>query len=273
MTIQWFPGHMQKARRQMEESIKLVDIIIELRDARVPKASANPILVELASNKPRLIILNKADLADESQNLLWTNSFANCLLLNSASDNLSKLVVPKVKEILKDKIEKAKARGIRKKMLRAMVVGIPNVGKSTFINNIVKKKVAKVENRPGVTKALQWIRINEDIELLDTPGVLWPRFDDQNDAKLLALVGSIKDDVVDKQDLVLFALDYLIKEYPGLINDRYGVNEDSDNLLDDIALNKKWLIDGGGIDYNKTISSLLKDFRSEALGRITWQKL
>ena len=272
MTIQWFPGHMQKARRQMEESIKLVDIIIELRDARVPKASANPILQELAPNKPRLIILNKADLADEQQNQLWANSFENCLVLNSTSDNLSKVVVNKVKDILKDKLEKAKARGIRKKVLRAMVVGIPNVGKSTFINNIVKKKVTKVENRPGVTKTLQWVRINEDVELLDTPGVLWPRFDDQNDAKLLALVGSIKDDVLDKGELAQFGLNYLKDNYPGFIKERYGVNEDSDSLLEDIARNKKWFSEGESINYQKTIDSLLKDFRSDTLGKITWQK-
>lgn len=272
MIIQWFPGHMQKARRQMEENIKLVDIIIELRDARIPNASANPILQELANNKPRLIILNKADLADDSQNEIWAKSFDNCLILNSTSDNLSKIVVNKTKDILKDKLDKAKARGIRKKVLRAMVVGIPNVGKSTFINNIVKKKVTKVENRPGVTKTLQWVRINEDVELLDTPGVLWPKFDDQNDAKLLALVGSIKDDVVDKHDLVLYGLNYLRDYYPGLLKDRYGIEENSDNLLDTIAINKKWLSEGNAINYQKTIDSLLKDFRSDSLGKITWQR-
>ena len=273
MTIQWFPGHMQKARRQMEEQLKLVDIIIELRDARIPNASANPILQELAPNKPRLIILNKADLADPKQNELWANTFEHCLILNSINDNLTKIVVNEVKEILKDKLEKAKARGIRKKVLRAMVVGIPNVGKSTFINNIVKKKVAKVENRPGVTRALQWIRINEDVELLDTPGVLWPKFDNQDDARLLALVGSINDDVInDKHELVEYGLNYLINNYPNVVYKRYDIDESSSDLIDAIARKKLWLTKDNEIDMPKAIDSILKDIRSNKIGAITWQK-
>ena len=272
MTIQWFPGHMQKARRQMEEQLKLVDIIIELRDARIPNASANPILQELAPNKPRLIILNKADLSDAKQNELWSKNFEHCLIINSTSDNLSKIVVNEVKLILKDKLEKAKARGIRKKVLRAMVVGIPNVGKSTFINNIVKKKVAKVENRPGVTRALQWIRINEDVELLDTPGVLWPKFDNQDDARLLALVGSINDDVIsDKHELVNYGLNYLKNNYPNLIKQRYDVDEGSNTLIEDIARKKLWLSKDNEIDELKAIDTILKDIRSNKIGRITWQ--
>ena len=273
MSIQWFPGHMQKATRQMKEQLNLVDIIIELRDARIPMASCNPVLNELAPNKPRLIILNKADLADETLTKKWAESFENYLILNSQAGNITKTVVNKVKEMLSDKLEKAKARGIRKKVLRAMVVGIPNVGKSTFINNIVKKKVAKVENRPGVTKALQWIRINDDVELLDTPGVLWPKFDDQNTAKLLALIGSINDNVLDKQDLVLFGLDYLKNNYPGLISNKYGVDESRDDLLTQIGKAKLWLIKDNEVNYEKTVDSLLKDFRSNALGRITWENV
>lgn len=272
MSIQWFPGHMQKARRQMEEQLKLVDIIIELRDARIPKASANPILQELAPSKPRLIILNKADLADDKLNTQWLNIFEHCLLIDSTSDNLSKIVVNEVKEILKDKLEKAKARGIRKKVLRAMVVGIPNVGKSTFINNIVKKKAAKVENRPGVTRSLQWIKINEDVELLDTPGVLWPKFDNQDDARLVALVGSINDDVItDLNELVSFGLKYIVSSYPGLLSKRYNIDESKDNLFNQIATSKLWLSKDNEIDEAKTISSILKDIRSGAIGRITWQ--
>jgi len=273
MNIQWYPGHMAKATRQMKEQLQLVDIIIELRDARIPKASSNPILKDLANNKPRLIILNKADLADKDECLKWKQQFEHCLILDSTSDNLTKIVVNEVKEILKAKLEKAKARGIRNKSLRAMVVGIPNVGKSTFINNIVKKKATKVENRPGVTKALQWIRINDDVELLDTPGVLWPKFDDELDGELLALMGSINDDViVDKRELVNFGLNYLVKEYPGLISERYEVKEDSNTLLEDIARKKLWLSDNGTINESKTIDSLLKDIRSNKIGRVTWQK-
>ncbi|MCR4854794.1 MAG: ribosome biogenesis GTPase YlqF [Erysipelotrichaceae bacterium] len=269
--INWYPGHMAKARRQMEEQLKLVDIVIELRDARIPEASANPMLQELSKNKPVLIILNKADLADEKKSLAWKDRFEHCLIVDSTSDNLSKTVVNEVKLILKDKLERAKARGIRKKVLRAMIVGIPNVGKSTFINNIVKKKVAKAENRPGVTKALQWIRINEDVELLDTPGVLWPKIDDQENARLLALIGSINDDILDKEDLVRFGLDYLRQIYPGLIAKRYGIDENSQDLLEKIAFEKLWLISDDEINLPKAVDAILKDIRGNKIGRITWQ--
>ncbi|MCR5095702.1 MAG: ribosome biogenesis GTPase YlqF [Erysipelotrichaceae bacterium] len=271
VNINWYPGHMAKARRLMEEQLKLVDIIIELRDARIPAASANPILKELSRNKPVLIILNKADLSDEAANKRWANQFEHCLIVDSLNENLSKRVVEKVKEILKDKLERAKAKGIRKKVLRAMVVGIPNVGKSTFINNIVRKKVAKAENRPGVTKSLQWIRINEDVELLDTPGVLWPKLENQDDARLLALIGSINDDVLDKEDLVYFALNYLRISYPGVINKRYEVAEDQNDLLEAIARKKLWLLNNNEINREKAVDQLLKDIRSSKIGRISWQ--
>lgn len=271
MSIQWFPGHMAKATRQMEEQLKMVDIIIELRDARIPEASGNPLLKKLSVNKPVLIILNKADLADEQKSKQWQKTFDNCLILNSKADKIDQIVVNEIKRILKDKIEKAKKRGIAKKTLRAMVVGIPNVGKSTFINSIVKRKIAKVENRPGVTKSLQWIRINDDVELLDTPGVLWPKFDNQDDAKLLALLGSINDDVLDKEEIVNFALNYIKNKYPDLLEQRYGSLDDSNNLVEKIALNKSWLISAGQANTAKCVDSLLKDIRSNKLGRITWQ--
>lgn len=271
-TINWFPGHMQKARRQMEEQLKLVDIVIELRDARIPEASANPMLKELSKNKPCLIILNKADLSNDEQNKLWKQHYEHCLVLNSATENITKTVVNEVKLILKAKLDKAKERGIRKKVLRAMVVGIPNVGKSTFINNIVKKKVAKTENRPGVTKNLQWIRINEDVELLDTPGVLWPKFENQDDARLLALMGSINDSVLDKEELVNYGLNYLKENYPGAINKRYEVDENEENLLEAIAIKKMWLSQDNQINRSKAVDAILKDFRSDKIGKITWQK-
>ena len=271
VAINWYPGHMAKARRQMEEQLKLVDIVIELRDARIPEASANPILGELSRNKRVLIVLNKADLSDPNKNAEWKRHFENCLVTDSSSDNLTKSVVNEVKRILQDKLDRAKARGIRKKTLRAMVVGIPNVGKSTFINNIVKKKVAKAENRPGVTKSLQWIRINEDVELLDTPGVLWPKIENQNDARLLALIGSINDDILDKQELVLFGLNLLKEKYPGIIAERYGVDENSDDLINEIGKTKLWLTGDGNVDTTKTVDAILKDIRSNKIGRITWQ--
>lgn len=273
-TINWFPGHMAKANRQMEEQLKLVDIVIELRDARCPLASFNPAFDKMFNNKPRLVVLNKADLSDDVENKKWLKYFdeKNTILVNSTHDNLKNIVVSRVKEILKDKIEKAKAKGIRKKVLRAMVVGIPNVGKSTFINNIVKKNVAKVENRPGVTKTVSWININEDLSLLDTPGVLWPKFEDQTKAKILALIGSINDDILDKEDLAKFGIDYIQKEYSSFLHLRYGIDESQDNLFESIGLNKKCLGKNGEIDIIKTSELILNDIRSNKLGRISYEK-
>lgn len=272
--INWFPGHMAKARRQMEEQLKLVDIVIEIRDARMPLASGNPLLNELAKNKEKLVILNKSDRADLKENELWLNYFDKALLCDSVNEKITNKVVNEVKLILKAKLDKAKARGIRKKTLRAMVVGIPNVGKSTFINNIVRKKVAKAENRPGVTKNLQWIRINEDVELLDTPGVLWPKIEDQNQAKILALLGSMNDEILDSEDLTYFGLNYIKDNYLGLLNKRYGVNEDEDedDLIEAIGRNKMWLTSNDKVDRTKTYKLILKDIRENNIGRITFEK-
>ena len=270
--INWFPGHMAKARRQMEEQLKLVDIVIEIRDARMPLASGNPLLNELAKNKEKLVILNKSDRADLKENELWLNYFDKALLCDSVNGKITNKVVNEVKLILKAKLDKAKARGIRKKTLRAMVVGIPNVGKSTFINNIVKKKVAKAENRPGVTKNLQWIRINEDVELLDTPGVLWPKIEDQNQARILALLGSMNDEILDSEDLAYFGLDYIKNNYPGLLNMRYGINEDEDDLIEAIGRNKMWLTSNDKVDRTKSYKLILKDIRENNIGRITFEK-
>ena len=271
ININWYPGHMAKAKRQMEEQLKLVDIVIELRDARMPLASGNPLLEEMAKNKERLVILNKADMADEIENKKWTNYFKHVLICDSLNEKITKKIVDEVKLILKDKLDKAKARGIRKKVLRAMVVGIPNVGKSTFINNIVKKRVAKSENRPGVTKNLQWIRINEDVELLDTPGVLWPKIVDQDKAKILALLGSMNDEILDEEAIVLFGLDYIRNKYPSFLSTRYSVDESSTSLLLDIGKNKGCLT-SGQIDKKKTCDMLLKEIRSAKIGRITFEK-
>lgn len=270
--INWYPGHMAKARRQMEEELKLVDIVIELRDARMPLASANPLLEDLAKNKKRLIILNKADKADENENEKWLRYFDRALLTDSLNERITNKIVNEVKDILKEKLEKAKAKGIRKKILRAMVVGIPNVGKSTFINNVVKKKITKTENRPGVTRNLQWIRINEDVELLDTPGVLWPKLEDQKQAMILALLGSINDEVVDQEELVNFGLDYIKNNYPSLLNNRYGVDETKKDLINEIGLLKGCLSSDNVVDRTKSIKMILKDIRNDNIGRITFEK-
>ena len=256
----------------MEEELKLVDIVIEIRDARMPLASANPLLEELAKNKEKLVILNKADKADSKENSKWLACFDNVLLCDSLNENISIKVVNKVKEILKAKLEKAKARGIRNKVLRAMVVGIPNVGKSTFINNVVKKKVAKAENRPGVTKNLQWIRINNEVELLDTPGVLWPKLENQYQAKILALLGSINDQILDSEELAYFGLNYIKENYPNVLNKRYGIDENASDLIEAIGKNKLWLISEGLVDRTKTYKMVLKDIRENKIDRITFEK-
>jgi len=272
-TINWYPGHMAKARRQMEDELKLVDTVVEILDSRMPLFSRNPMLEELGKNKKKLIILNKADLSDPKENEKWVKYFSNegsCLLCDSLNEKITTKVVNEIKENNKDKLEKAKARGIRKKVLRAMIAGIPNVGKSTFINNIVKKKVAKTENRPGVTKNLQWIRINDDVEFLDTPGILWPRIDNKDVGLTLGLLGSINDEIIDKQELVNYGLNYLVKNYPGILNSRYGVDESSKDLLMEIGKSKRCLTSSGKVDKNKTIALILKDIRNNNLGKITW---
>lgn len=276
VNINWYPGHMEKAKRQMQEQLKLVDIIIELRDARMPFSSANPLLKSLGQGKPRLIVLTKKDLSDETMTDKWLrvlNEETKTIAINSFDKNVSNQIVNEVKEILKAKIERAKARGIRKKMLRALVCGIPNVGKSTLINAITKKKTAKVENRPGVTKSLQWIRIHEDLELLDTPGVLWPKFEDQDVAYRLALLASISDRILDKEAITIFGLDYLKNYYPELLEKRYEIKIEDKRvikLIDEIALSKKWLKSGGEIDYDKTYDMFLADVRNNNIGKITW---
>lgn len=270
--INWYPGHMAKANRQMLEQLKLVDIIIELRDARMPLSSGNPLLKELANNKKRLIILNKADKADKKENDKWINYFDEVLLIDSLNENNTNKIIEKVKIILKDKLEKAKAKGIRKKILRAMVVGIPNVGKSTFINNIVKKKIAKTENKPGVTRSLQWIRINEDVELLDTPGVLWPKIEDNKQALTLALLGSINDEILDKEELVNYGLNYIKENYPNLLNKRYEIDENKEDLINEIARSKNCLKNNNEIDKDKVLKMILKDIRNNNIGNITFEK-
>ena len=270
--INWYPGHMAKANRQMEEQLKLVDIVIELRDARMPLASGNPLLNSLAKDKKHLIILNKADKADKEENKKWLNYFERALLIDSLNEKNTNRIINEVKDILKEKLEKAKARGIRKKVLRAMVVGIPNVGKSTFINNIVNRKIAKAENRPGVTKNLQWIRINEDVELLDTPGVLWPKIDDQRQALILALLGSINDEILDKEALANFVINYIKDNYLMLLNKRYDIDENKSDLIKEIGLSKKCLTNDGNIDLDKTYKMILKDIRGASIGNITFEK-
>ena len=278
--IQWYPGHMQKAKVQIQDSLKMVDLVIELKDARIPKSSTNPLLEGIIGQKPRLIILNKKDMADDVRSEEWLKYYekanTKALAIDSAHQNIQGIIIKEIKEMLKAKLEKAKARGIRKKVLRVMVVGIPNVGKSTFINAIVKKRVAKSENRPGVTKSLQWIKIHEDVELLDTPGVLWPKFESRDVAVKLALIGSINDKVVDKKELVFYALRHLSAHYHDKLKSRYDVstNDLSDEeLVDLIAKNMNFIKKSGLSDEEKTYDFILADIRNNRLSNVTWEFL
>ena len=223
--VQWFPGHMTKAKRQMEENLKKVDFVIEIRDARMPDASKNPMLDQLIQNKPRLILLSKKDKADKELTKQWVNALETenqkVLALDFIHENFSKQLIKASNELCINLIEKQKRRGMKPRALRAMVCGIPNVGKSTFINTFAKRKAAQTGDRPGVTKSLQWIKVGQTLELLDTPGVLWPKFEDQQVGLKLALLGSVKDQVVNMDDLALFACEYLMQEKPEIFDTVY----------------------------------------------------
>lgn len=275
MILQWYPGHMTKARRQMQEDLKLIDLIIELVDARIPLSSRNPDIDELGKNKSRLILLNKSDLADEKYNEQWTTYFQKkgffVLKVNSKSGAGLKAIQGVIQEACKEKIERDRRRGIKNRPIRAMVVGIPNVGKSTFINSYAGKACTKTGNKPGVTKGKQWIRLNKNLELLDTPGILWPKFEDQEVGKRLAYIGSIKDEILNLEELSLELLEYIRTNYSGLLNQRYGISEDGTplSLLEEIAENRKCLVRGQELDYAKSAGILMEEFRNGKIGRIT----
>lgn len=278
MNIQWYPGHMTKAKRAMKEDIKLIDLIIEIIDARVPLASRNPDIDELGKGKARLILLNKSDLASERQNDAWTAWFRSqgffVVKVNSRSGAGLKQINSVVQDACKEKIERDRRRGIKNRPVRAMVVGIPNVGKSTFINSFAGKACTKTGNKPGVTKGNQWIRLNKTLELLDTPGILWPRFEDQKVGLLLAFIGSINDEILNRDELALELLKFLQKHYPELLQERYQTAEGTPTeLLSRIASLRGCLMKGGEPDLGKAAAILIDDFRSGKLGRITLEFL
>lgn len=307
MQFQWYPGHMTKAKRQMQEDIKLIDLVIELVDARIPLSSRNPDIDELGKNKSRLILMNKSDLADEAVSREWAEYFKKkgCYVvsLDSRSKAGMKNVTAVVMEACKEKIERDRKRGILNRPVRAMVVGIPNVGKSTFINSYAGKACAKTGNKPGVTKGKQWIRLNKNVELLDTPGILWPKFEDQTVGLRLALIGAIKDEILNIDELSLELIKILTEHYPGILTERYGkedrnaaeesdarenktVAEESDRqepgsfredvppveILKQIAENRKCISRGNELDYSKAAALLIDEFRSGKLGRITLER-
>lgn len=275
--IQWFPGHMTKAKREMQEKMKMVDMVIELRDARIPNASKNSMIEELCNQKPRLIILSKKDKADALETRKWITKLqkedVKVLALDIIKENITPKVVEASQELMKAKIERMKRRGIRPRAIRAMVVGVPNVGKSTFINRISKKKIAVTGDRPGVTKSLQWSKVNANLELLDTPGVLWPKFEDEKVGVLLAVSGAIRDEILPLEEVAAWAMRFLMQHKPELLEKRYAIELDEDpySNFTKIAEKRGFLKNGKEIDFKRTIETFLREIRDDRLGSITWE--
>ena len=281
MNLQWYPGHMTKAKRQMMEDIKLIDLVIELLDARVPLSSRNPDIDEIAGNKARMILLNKADLADPEKSKAWMQRFEkdglSTCLINSRDARDMKQINQMVEKVCAAKFERDRKRGIRNRPVRAMVVGIPNVGKSTFINSYARKAVAKTGNKPGVTKGKQWIKLSNVLELLDTPGILWPKFEDQTVGLHLAMIGSIKDEIINTEELSLELIRILQEQYPGMLQEYYGYPDiaPSDDvkeevaILEGIAKVRGCIAKGGELDYQKAANQILENFRNGKIGRIS----
>lgn len=275
MNIQWFPGHMAKARREIEEKLRVVDIAFVLVDARIPLSSQNPMAMEILKNKPKLMILTKSDMADSNMTKKWEKYFVDRGIKAIAIDSISGINIKKIeilsREILKEKLEKDLKRGLKQRPIRAIIVGIPNVGKSTLINRLAGKKVANVGNMPGVTKAQQWIRLNQNLEFLDTPGVLWPKFEDQKVGIHLALTGAIKDEILPKEDLTFYLLQFLRDNYPASFEKRYNIALTSDfvGVIEQILVqrgNKKE-------DYDKGYDIILNDFKNARIGKITLDRI
>lgn len=280
MNIQWYPGHMTKTRRMMTENISLVDVVVELLDARIPYSSKNPDIDELAKNKRRIILMNKTDLADPVKTEVWKKWFEEKGFTVILADAVKGIGVNKVADaartLMKDKIEREKARGRLFVPVRAMIVGIPNVGKSTFINKTVGKTTAKTGDKPGVTKGKQWIRIKKDFELLDTPGILWPKFEDEDVGLKLAMVGSINDDILDTETLCTEFISLMMTVNPNLIKKRYNVEFDTidepHNVLEKIASARGFIKKGGENDCGRAAKIILDEFRGGKIGKITLEE-
>lgn len=279
--IQWFPGHMAKARREISERVKVIDIIIELVDARAPYSSKNPMLNDIIQNKPRLIVLTKKDMADEEKTRQWVHYYESqgyqAMSVNLKNFNEYQKIIEKCRVVLKPKMDKELARGLRPRAIRAMVIGIPNVGKSTFINKLANRKATVTGNKPGVTKAQQIIRVAKDFELFDTPGVLWPKFDDEHVARNIALIGSIKQDILPLDELFIYAIKYLNEKYPELLKNRYQLEIDSDDsdwllkVFDHIANKRKIKPLRGETDYDRVIELLFSEIYDGSIGKVTWE--
>lgn len=278
--INWFPGHMAKARREIQEKIKLIDIVIELVDARAPISSRNPMISEITNQKPRLVIMTKIDMADDKITKKWIQYYEEhnirAIAVNLKTFNEYNKVISICRDILSDKIAREAAKGLKPRPVRAMVMGIPNVGKSTFINRLAKRKATITGNKPGVTKSQQIIKINNDFELFDTPGVLWPKLDDQKTSINIALIGSIKQQILPLDELFIYAIEYLEKNYSGLLTNRYNIEIDLDDewiekCFSDIAANRKIKEVRGYVDYDRVIDVFFTDLFNGNLGKITWE--
>ncbi|MCC2249301.1 MAG: ribosome biogenesis GTPase YlqF [Bacillota bacterium] len=276
MTIQWFPGHMAKARREVEEKLKLVDFVMELVDARAPFSSQNPMLQQVLQNKPKMIVMMKKDLADQYVTNQWLAYFEKkhipAIAINVNDRNDIKQVIQLAKEQAQAKMDKLRKKGIQPRAARAMIVGIPNVGKSTLINRLANKKIAKTGDRPGVTKQQLWIKVKRDFELLDTPGILWPKFEEELVGYRLAAIGTIKDQLLSLQDIVAFVITYLQKHYPQKLEERYQVDRDMDDMweiFNAIGKQRGALESGGKVNLAKVSDIVIRDLRTGKLGRVS----
>ena len=277
--INWYPGHMEKAKKEVINSLKLVDLVIELLDARIPYASANPLVDDIVKNKPRIKLLNKADMADKEITKLWIEEYKKKGIYALDIDSISKYNLKKIDEVsklaLSELIKKREAKGIKAQSIRALIIGIPNVGKSTLINSLSSKKKAKVGNKPGVTKVLSWLNITDFLQILDTPGILWPKFEDQTVAYKLALTGAIKDDILDIEDLAYKGLYFMKELYPNRISEKYKLEDlekDEYLILEDIAKNMNLLLKGGKPDTLRAAKLFLNDLRNQKLGAISYER-
>lgn len=279
MTIQWFPGHMTKAKRTITEQLKLVDMVIELRDGRIPMSSANPLLQELIANKPRLIVFTKRDMADESVTKQWINHFEKdgqaVIFIDSQKDNVKKVLLENCLKVMDAKIQRDLRRGIHPRAIRAMIVGIPNVGKSTLINRLAKRKVVDVANRPGVTQSIKWLTVDPRLDVMDTPGILWPRFDDLKIGMKLALTSAIKEQILPIEQVVAYGLAYLLQHYPRILIERYGISPmefDFDTFIEMIGRKFGFIMSENEVDKRRTMAAFMADLRQDTLKSISWER-
>lgn len=286
MPIQWYPGHMAKAKREITEVLPLVDIVLELRDARIPISSKNPMIDDILKNKPRLVLLNKATLADPKDTAKWIKSITKgnvyALDIDSISGYNMNKIQPLIKEILKERLQAYASKGLTNKSLRALVVGIPNVGKSTFINTMAKRKVAKTGDKPGVTKTQVWLKITDSLQFLDTPGILWPKFESDEVGCKLSICGSIKDEIVDLAHVALEAIRYMNIYYPEKLMNRYNLSQEDINLFDEndllpiaeaIAKKRGCLLKGNEYDYDRVFNLIMNDIRNNRIGAMSFEKV